>query len=134
VRFSYPTRPGQSALDGFSLTVEPGETVALVGPSGAGKTSVFQMLLRFYDPQGGRVLVDGVDIATLDPAALRGRLGLVPQEAAIFSLSVAENIRYGRPDATDAEVHRAAEAAAAAEFIAGLARGAMRPRLGQRPA
>ncbi|MGK7868194.1 ABC transporter transmembrane domain-containing protein [Falsiroseomonas sp. E2-1-a20] len=123
VRFAYPTRPNQSALDGFSLTVEPGETVALVGPSGAGKTSVFQLLLRFYDPQAGRITVDGVDVAALDPADLRGRLGLVPQDPAIFSTSVAENIRYGRLDATDAEVEAAARAAAADEFIQRLPQG-----------
>jgi ATP-binding cassette subfamily B protein len=123
VRFAYPTRPNQSALEGFSLTVEPGETVALVGPSGAGKTSVFQLLLRFYDPQSGRVTVDGVDVAALDPADLRGRLGLVPQDPAIFSTSVAENIRYGRLDATDAEVEAAARAAAADAFIQRLPQG-----------
>ena len=123
VRFTYPTRPETPALDDFSLTIEPGETVALVGPSGAGKTSVFQLLLRFYDPQSGRVTVDDVDIAAVDPAALRRRIGLVPQEPAIFSTTVAENIRYGRPEATDAEVAAAAEAAAADRFIAGLPHG-----------
>ncbi len=123
IRFAYPTRPGQNALEGFSLVVEPGETVALVGPSGAGKTTVFQLLLRFYDPQSGRVLVDGVDAAQADPAALRGRLGLVPQDPAIFSTSVAENIRYGRLDATDAEVEAAAVAAAADDFIRRLPQG-----------
>jgi ATP-binding cassette subfamily B protein len=123
VRFAYPTRPGQWALDDVSLAVEPGETVALVGPSGAGKTTVFQLLLRFYDPQSGRVLVDGVDAARLDPAALRARIGLVPQEPLIFSATAAENIRYGRPGASDAEVRRAAEAAAAAGFIAALPGG-----------
>ncbi|WP_439597801.1 ABC transporter transmembrane domain-containing protein [Falsiroseomonas sp.] len=123
VRFAYPTRPGQAALDDFSLEVAPGETVALVGPSGAGKTTVFQLLLRFYDPQAGRVLVDGVDAAKLAPAELRGRLGLVPQDPAIFSTSVAENIRYGRLDATDAEVEAAAVAAAADDFIRKLPQG-----------
>ncbi len=123
VAFRYPTRPDAPALDGFSLVVEPGETVALVGPSGAGKTTVFQLLLRFYDPQSGRVTVDGVDVAQADPAALRARIGIVPQDAAIFSASVAENIRYGRPDATDAEMRAAAEAAAADGFIARMPQG-----------
>ncbi|MDO9501165.1 ATP-binding cassette domain-containing protein, partial [Falsiroseomonas sp.] len=123
IRFAYPTRPGQNALEDFSLVVEPGETVALVGPSGAGKTTVFQLLLRFYDPQSGRVLVDGVDAAQAEVAALRGRLGLVPQDPAIFSTSVAENIRYGRLDATDAEVEAAAVAAAADDFIRKLPQG-----------
>nr|WP_270937875.1 ABC transporter transmembrane domain-containing protein [Roseomonas sp. MO-31] len=123
VRFAYPTRPGQWALDDVSLAVEPGETVALVGPSGAGKTSLFQLLLRFYDPQSGRVVLDGVDVARLDPTALRARIGFVPQEPLIFGATAAENIRYGRPGASDAEVRRAAEAAAAAGFIAALPQG-----------
>jgi ATP-binding cassette subfamily B protein len=117
VTFEYPTRPGQSALAGLSLTVEPGETVALVGPSGAGKTTVLQLLLRFYDPSTGTVRLDGVDIATLDPAELRGCIGLVPQEPVIFSADAWENIRFGRPDATDADVRSAAEAAAADGFL-----------------
>jgi ATP-binding cassette subfamily B protein len=123
VRFAYPSRPDQWALDEVSLAVEPGETVALVGPSGAGKTSLFQLLLRFYDPQSGRVLVDGLDVATLDPAALRARIALVPQEPLIFGATAADNIRYGRRDATDAEVRDAAEAASAAGFIAALPQG-----------
>jgi ATP-binding cassette subfamily B protein len=117
VRFEYPARPGQSALDGFSLIVEPGETVALVGPSGAGKTTVLQLLLRFYDPAAGVVRLDGVDISTLDPAELRRCIGLVPQEPVIFSADASENIRFGRLDATDTEVHAAAHAAAADGFL-----------------
>ena len=123
VTFTYPTRPGVAALDDVSLDVAPGETVAVVGPSGAGKTTLFQLLLRFYDPQRGRVLVDGIDAAALDPAALRARIGLVPQEPLIFGASAAENIRYGRPGATDEEVRHAARAAAADGFIAGLPQG-----------
>jgi ATP-binding cassette subfamily B protein len=123
VTFRYPTRPDTPALDRFSLAVEPGETVALVGPSGAGKTSVLQLLLRFYDPAEGRVTLDGVDLRELDPEALRSRLALVPQDPVIFSLSAAENIRYGRPDATDAEVEAAARAAAAHDFIMALPQG-----------
>ena len=123
VTFHYPTRPTQSALDGFSLVVEPGETVALVGPSGAGKTTVLQLLLRFYDPRSGVVRLDGVDIATLDPADLRGCIGLVPQDPVIFSSDAFENIRFGRPEATEAEVRAAAEAAAAAEFLGALPQG-----------
>ncbi len=120
VTFFYPARPNQPALEDFSLRVEPGEKVALVGPSGAGKSTVFQLLLRFYDPQSGAVRLDGVDIKRVDPAKLRARLALVPQEPAIFAASVAENVRYGRPDASDAQVRAACEAAFAAEFIARL--------------
>ncbi len=123
VTFAYPTRPGVAALDDVSLDVAPGETVAVVGPSGAGKTTLFQLLLRFYDPQRGRVLVDGIDAATLDPAALRARIGLVPQEPLIFGASAAENIRYGRPGATEEEVRHAARAAAADGFLAALPQG-----------
>ncbi|WP_424814510.1 ABC transporter transmembrane domain-containing protein [Roseococcus sp. YIM B11640] len=122
VTFHYPSRE-DSALEGFSLNVEPGETVALVGPSGGGKTTVLQLLLRFYDPSSGRITMDGVDIRRLDPAALRRRLGLVPQEPVIFSASAAENIRYGRPDANLAEVEEAARAAAAHDFIEALPQG-----------
>ena len=131
VSFRYPTRPDSRALDGFTIAVRPGETVALVGPSGAGKTTVFQLLLRFYDPEAGSVRFDGVDLREADPAAVRARMGLVPQEPAIFSGSVLENIRYGRPDAGDAEVAAAAEAAAALGFIEELPER-MQTELGER--
>ena len=117
VTFHYPARPLQASLEDFSLTVAPGETVALVGPSGAGKSTVFQLLLRFYDPSSGTVTVDGVPIRDADPAAIRRRVGLVSQDPMIFGASAADNIRYGRPDATDAEVRAAAQAAAADEFL-----------------
>ncbi len=122
VRFAYPARPDPPALRGFDLRVDPGETVALVGPSGAGKTTVFQLLLRFYDPQSGRVMLDGVDVAAADPAEIRGRIGLVPQDPVIFSADVWTNIRYGRPEAPDAAV-RAAASAAACGFIDTLPEG-----------
>ena len=131
VRFHYPSRPDTPALSDIRFALEPGETVALVGPSGAGKTTVLQLLLRFRDPQAGRVLVDGTDIRLVEPQALRGRLGLVAQEPMIFSASVAENIRYGRPEADDAAVLAAARAAAAADFIAALPQG-METHLGAR--
>lgn len=123
VTFHYPSRPDTSALGGLSLSVAPGETVALVGPSGAGKTTVFQLLLRFYDPASGRVLVDGVDARAADPTDLRRRIALVSQDPVIFAASAMENIRYGRPDATDAEVIAAARDAAAHEFISALPDG-----------
>ena len=131
VTFHYPSRPDTPALRDITLALEPGETVALVGPSGAGKTTVLQLLLRFRDPQAGCVLVDGTDIRMVEPQALRGRLGLVAQEPMIFSASVAENIRYGRPEADDAAVLTAARAAAAADFIAALPQG-MQTHLGAR--
>jgi ATP-binding cassette subfamily B protein len=117
VTFAYPSRPDTPALVGFDLDVKPGETIAIVGPSGAGKSTVFQLLLRFYDPQSGRVTVDDVEIRDVDPAQLRFRFGLVPQDPVIFSADAAENIRYGRPDANATDVRAAAEAAAATEFI-----------------
>ena len=123
VRFNYPSRPDTAALDDFSLEIAPGETVAFVGPSGAGKSTAFQLLLRFYDPQQGRVLLDGVDIARADPLAVRRRIGLVPQDTVLFGTSARENIRYGRPEASDAEVEAAARAAAADDFIRALPEG-----------
>lgn len=123
VTFSYPTRPEQPALKNFTLRVRPGQTIALVGPSGAGKSTVFQLLLRFYDPQSGRITLDGIDIRDAHPEEVRRRIGIVPQDPAIFGASAADNIRYGRPDATDAEVRAAAEAAQAAGFVAALPQG-----------
>jgi ATP-binding cassette subfamily B protein len=123
VTFHYPSRPGTAALADFSLSVRPGETVALVGPSGAGKSTVFQLLLRFYDAQRGTVRVDGVPVREARLADLRGRIGLVPQDSTVFSTSALENIRYGRPDASDAEVHAAARAAFADDFIRALPEG-----------
>jgi ATP-binding cassette subfamily B protein len=122
VTFHYPARPLAPALHGFTLAVEPGETVALVGPSGAGKTTVFQLLLRFYDPESGAIRLDGVDLREADPAAFRGRLGLVPQEPVVFGADAWTNIRFGRPDATDAAV-RAAAKAAHCDFIEALPQG-----------
>ncbi len=123
VTFHYPSRPTLPSLINISLDVQPGETVALVGPSGAGKSTVFQLLLRFYDAQSGRVMMDGVDVAKASLTALRGRIGLVPQDSIIFSNNAMENIRYGRPEASDAEVMAAAKAAFAHEFIEELPSG-----------
>ena len=123
VTFRYPARPDTAALDEFSLEVGPGETVALVGPSGAGKTTVFQLLLRFYDPQTGTLKLDGVSLSDADPQAVRASLALVPQEPVIFASSVLENVRYACPHADQDAVRKACEAAFAAEFIARLPEG-----------
>ncbi len=123
VTFHYPSRPNQPSLVDFSLNVQPGETVALVGPSGAGKSTVFQLLLRFYDAQQGQVRVDGVGVREAALASLRERVGIVPQDSTVFSTSALENIRYGRPEASDEEVVRAAIAAYAHEFITALPEG-----------
>ncbi len=123
LNFHYPSRPKQAALSHFSLRVKSGQTVALVGPSGAGKSTVFQLLLRFYDPASGRILLDGVETRRMSLHDLRQRIGIVPQDAVIFSSSALENIRYGRPQASDVEVKAAAQAAFAHEFITALPEG-----------
>jgi ATP-binding cassette, subfamily B, bacterial len=131
VRFSYPTRPTVSALNGISFAVARGETVALVGASGAGKSTIFNLILRFYDPQCGVVAVDGLSVSEVDPDALRSRVAFVAQDVALFDASVADNIRYGAPEASDAEVRRAAAAAQADGFISAMAEGYL-TRLGER--
>jgi len=131
VRFTYPARPTVSALNGVSLAVTRGETVAIVGPSGAGKSTVFNLILRFYDPQSGVVAVDGLSVADVDLQALRARIALVPQDVALFDASIADNIRYGSPQAGDADVREAAVAAQADGFIAALPHG-YGTRLGER--
>jgi ATP-binding cassette subfamily B protein len=123
VRFSYPMRQNAPALHSVSFGVRQGEKVAIVGPSGAGKSTIFHLLLRFYDPSAGRVTFDGVRLADLDPADLRARIALVPQDSVMFATSVRDNIRFGRPEASDAEVERAAEHAHAAGFIAAMPQG-----------
>ncbi|WP_138514859.1 ABC transporter transmembrane domain-containing protein [Rhodoferax bucti] len=123
INFHYPSRPQQQALQNFSLDVQPGQTVAIVGPSGAGKSTVFQLLLRYYDAQSGSIALDGVETRQQALQALRRRVGIVPQDAVIFSSSALENIRYGKPDASDAEVKAAAQAAFAHEFIEALPEG-----------
>ena len=131
VSFHYPSRPDNAAISDVSLQVKPGETVALVGPSGAGKSTMFHLLLRFYDPSNGVITLDDVPLIEADPAQLRSRIGLVPQDAVIFSADVAENIRYGRPEATDTEIRAAAEAAYAMEFIDKLPHG-LATKVGER--
>ena len=123
VTFNYPSRPDTAALKHFTLSIAAGETVAFVGPSGAGKSTTFQLLLRFYDPQAGRVVIDGIDIAAARPDDVRGRIGLVPQDTMLFGTSARENIRYGRPGASDAETEAAARAANADVFIRALPNG-----------
>ncbi|OKO69349.1 ABC transporter ATP-binding protein/permease [Bradyrhizobium sp. AS23.2] len=131
VSFAYPARPNVNVLDAVSFTVRPGEKVAIVGPSGAGKSTIFHLLLRFYDPRGGAISLDGVPVRSADPRDFRSRIALVPQESNVFAASARENIRFGRPDASDAEVERAAELAHAAEFIRRLPEGFETP-LGER--
>ena len=123
VRFAYPTRPDAMVLDGLSFKIKPGESVALVGPSGAGKSTIFHLILRFYDPASGSVSFDNIRLPNVDPADLRKHIALVPQDAVVFAASVAENIRFGRLDASDDEVKHAARAAHAAEFIDRLPQG-----------
>jgi ATP-binding cassette subfamily B protein len=123
VDFAYPTRPDGAALHDLSFAAAPGETLAIVGPSGAGKSTVFQLLMRFYDPLKGRVLIDGIELREADPAQVRQRIALVSQDPAIFGASVADNIRYGRQDASDADVIAAARRAAADEFITAMPGG-----------
>jgi ATP-binding cassette subfamily B protein len=123
VSFNYPSRPGTRAMENFTLEISPGEKIAFVGPSGAGKSTAFQLLMRFYDPQTGRIIIDGVDIVKARPDDVRARVGIVPQETVIFGTSARENIRFGRPGATDAEIEAAAKAAAADEFIRQLPKG-----------
>lgn len=133
VTFRYPTRPEVSALADFSLTIEPGETVAIVGPSGAGKSTLFQLAERFYDPQVGAVKLDGVPLTAVDPAAIRRNMALVPQEGILFAASARDNLRYGNWDASDDAIWQAAEAANAADFLRELPEG-LDTQLGERGA
>jgi len=123
VSFAYPARPDRAAVHDLAFTVKPGETVAIVGPSGAGKSTVFSLIQRFYDPDAGIVRVDGVDLRRTDPAAVRARIAIVPQDVAIFAASARDNIGFGRPGASDGEIEAAAKAALADEFIGRLAQG-----------
>jgi ATP-binding cassette subfamily B protein len=123
VHFHYPTRPETAALVGVNIRIKPGETVALVGPSGAGKSTILQLLLRFYDPDAGKITLDGVPLREMDRVTFRHSMALVPQDPVIFATSARENIRFGRPSATDAEVVAAAQAAAAHEFLSALPDG-----------
>jgi ATP-binding cassette, subfamily B, bacterial len=131
VAFHYPTRPGQQALQNVSLTVSPGETVALVGPSGAGKTTILQLLMRYYDPKSGAIRIDGLDLRDMTRADFRRAIALVPQDPVIFATSAMDNIRFGRPGASDSEVIAAAKAAHADDFLARLPEG-YRTELGER--
>ncbi|MDG4894970.1 ABC transporter transmembrane domain-containing protein [Mesorhizobium sp. WSM4976] len=123
VSFSYPARPDRAAVHGLSFQVKPGETVAIVGPSGAGKSTVFSLILRFYDPESGCVAIDGIDLRKADPAAIRQRIAIVPQDVTVFAASVRDNIGFGRQGASDAEIEAAASAALANEFIVRLGNG-----------
>src|SRR6185437_6488078 len=131
VGFAYPTRPDARAVDGVSFSVRAGEKVAIVGPSGAGKSTLFHLLLRFYDPASGEVVVDGVPIRSADPGEVRKRIALVPQDPVVFAASARDNVRFGRPEAGDAQVERAADLAHASEFIRRLPGGFDAP-LGER--
>jgi ATP-binding cassette subfamily B protein len=131
VSFAYPARPEVLAVDNVSLSVKPGEKVAIVGPSGAGKSTLFHLLLRFYDPASGTISLDGVPIKSADPVDVRARIALVPQDSVVFAASARENIRFGRPDASDAEVERAADLAHATEFLHRLP-GGLEAQLGER--
>jgi ATP-binding cassette subfamily B protein len=131
VSFSYPGRPDLPVLDDVSFRVKPGEKVAIVGPSGAGKSTIFNLLLRYYDPERGTITFDGTPITDVDPMVLRQRIALVPQDAVVFAETVTENIRFGRPEASDAEIEQAAELALADEFVRRLPDGYATP-IGER--